>query len=48
MIVEMFLNVLVNYLGFVNAFIGLDYIIAMMILIAGVGFLWKLGHVKSL
>ena len=47
MILDLFLNVLVNYLGFVNAFIGLDYIIAMMCLIAGIGFIWKLGHVKS-
>lgn len=41
-------NIMVNYFGFVDHFVGLDFMIGVVIVITGVAFVYKLGHVKNL
>ena len=41
-------GIMVNYFGFVNTFVGLDFVIGVALAIAGVAFVYKLGHVKNL
>lgn len=41
-------DIMVNYFGFVNTFVGLDFVIGVSLAIAGVAFVYKLGHVKNL
>lgn len=41
-------DIMVNYFGFVDTFIGLDFVISVTLFIAGIAFIYKLGHVKNL
>ena len=41
-------DIMVNYFGFVDCFVGLDFMIGVALAIAGVAFIYKLGHVKNL
>lgn len=41
-------GIIINYFGFVNSFIGLDFVIAVAVVVSALAFLYKLGHVKQL
>lgn len=41
-------GIIINYFGFVNSFIGLDFVAAVIIVVAALAFVYKLGHVKQL
>lgn len=41
-------GIIVNYFGFVDSFVGLDFVIAVAVLISALAFLYKIGHVKQL
>lgn len=41
-------GIMINYFGFVDSFIGLDFVIGVALAIVGVSFVYKLGHVKNL
>lgn len=41
-------GIIINYFGFVNAFVGLDVVIGISIVIAAIAVIYKLGHVKQL
>ena len=41
-------GIIVNYFGFVSAFVGLDYVIGVAVVIAAIAAVYKLGHVKQL
>lgn len=40
-------GIIINYFGFVNAFVGLDVVIGVSIVIAALAVIYKLGHVKQ-
>ena len=41
-------GIIVNYFGFVDSFVGLDYVIAVAVVVSALAFVYKLGHVKQL
>jgi hypothetical protein len=41
-------GIIINYFGFVDSFVGLDYVIAVAVVVAALAFVYKLGHVKAL
>lgn len=41
-------SIIVNYFGFVDTFIGLDFVAGVAIVLAGIAFVYKLGHTKTL
>lgn len=45
--IELFTSVLVNYAGFVDSFIGLDYVVGFSVVVAAFAFIYSLGHKKS-
>ena len=40
-------GIIINYFGFVNAFVGLDVVIGFSIVIAAIAAIYKIGHVKQ-
>lgn len=41
-------SIIINYFGFVNAFVGLDVLIGVSVVISAIAVIYKLGHVKQL
>lgn len=41
-------GIIVNYFGFVNSFVGLDFVAGVALVLAGIAFVYKLGHSKTL
>lgn len=41
-------SIIVNYFGFVNTFVGLDYLAGVALVIAAFAVIYKLGHAKQL
>lgn len=41
-------GIIINYFGFVDMFIGLDFVIAVAIVVSAMAFVYKLGHAKTL
>lgn len=44
---ELLCGILVNSLGLIHALIGLPFVVGVAVIIAACGFIYKLGHTKT-